>query len=265
MTNQLNNENILGESPLWDYKNKKYLWVDIEGKKIKSYDNYNIQTFNLDKSPTCLTLLDYNQIFCIVEDGLGIYDFRNESYNYLKKIDDKKVRFNDGKCDRNGILYVGTMCRMSPRYPIASLYKYENNMLIEKYTNIGTCNGISFSKDNQIMYFSDSSTKSIFYKSDNNTKQFYQDDNFAPDGSTVDINNKYYSCMFRGSHINIFKNFKLENTLLLNCQKPTCCCFGGENLDKLFVTSSFVDKNDNGSPIILSDIGIGIKETPIKL
>ncbi len=38
-----------------------------------------------------------------------------------KIINATDVRFNDGKCDKNGILHIGTMCRSKPRNQIGNI------------------------------------------------------------------------------------------------------------------------------------------------
>lgn len=258
----IKDKNLLGESPVWNYFNDKFYWVDIEGKKIKSFDDYNIFNYSLDKMPTCLALIDSNQIFTVLEDGLGIYDFRNNSYNYLERIDDKMVRFNDGKCDKNGILHIGTMCRTKPRMPIGNIYKYENCNLVKLISNIGTSNGISFDKCNN-MFYSDTSKKTIYRKVNDGTEIVNKYEDVGPDGSTIDSSNNYYSCLWGGSRIDIYNNGKYLDKINLNCKKPTCCCFGSQDMNKLFITSAYESDIDNGSPQIISTNFIGIKEPVI--
>ena len=239
----IKNKNLLGESPIWNNFNNKFYCVDIIDKKIKSFDDNSIEIFNLDKMPTCLSVIDSSKLLTVVEDGIGIYDFRNNSYNYMLKIDASKVRFNDGKCDKNGILHIGTMDR-NEKECIGSIYKYENNQLIELIPNIGISNGIAFSKDNKIMYHSDSLKGEIYQ----NNNLFYKYENISPDGATVDDYDNYYSCLWGGSRIDIFNEFKLDRSINLSVTYPTCCCFGGSVMDKLFITSASILDNtgDNG-------------------
>lgn len=255
----INNKNLLGESPIWNYLNDTFYWVDIDDYKIKSLNDFSIEEYKLEKKPTCLALIDSNQIFTVVEDGLGIYDFRTNKYNYLNKIDDTEVRFNDGKCDKNGILHIGTMCRDRPRRPIGCIYRYENKKLQELIPNIGTSNGISFDSSNN-MYFSDTSKKSIFKINDKSLDLVNIYDNVGPDGSTIDNKNRYYSCLWGGSGIDIYSNDKLVNTIKLCSKNITCCCFGGNNMNRLFITSAYINDIDNGKINILKSDYLGIKE-----
>ena len=261
----IDNHNILGESPIWNHMNNTFYWVDICDKKIKSMNDYKIMEYDIIKSPTCLFLKDINNIVITLEDGIGVYDFRINKFNYLTKINDKNVRFNDGKCDKNGVIHIGTMDRLE-KNQIGSIYKYVNNEFIEIKNSIGISNGISFSKNNK-MYYSDSLTKKIYTLENNNEKLLYKYDNSSPDGSTIDIQDNYYSCLWEGSSIDIFNNKDdLIHKIDLPFLCPTCCCFGGENLNKLLITSSSLINNSyhNGKLCLLNDINTGIKE-PIAL
>ena len=255
----IQDKNLLGESPIWNYFDSSLYWVDIDGYKVKKYnDEKGIVSYNMEKKPTCLALIDRNTMMIALQDGIGIYDYRNNSYNYLAKIDNKSVRLNDGKCDKNGILYIGSMCLYEPKEPIGTIYNFKNGTLNELIPNIGISNGISFDKNNT-MYYADSLKKTI-YKFDANNTVIQSYNNCCPDGSTIDINNKYYSCLWEGYGIDIFNNDVKENHLSLPCKFTTCCCFGGENMNKLFVTSAYNNTNDCGNLHVLDLHCNGIKE-----
>ena len=255
----IQDKNLLGESPIWNYFDSSLYWVDIDGYKVKKYnDEKGIVSYNMEKKPTCLALIDTNTMMIALQDGIGIYDYRNNSYNYLAKIDNKSVRLNDGKCDKNGILYIGSMCLYEPKEPIGTIYNFKNGTLNELIPNIGISNGISFDKNNT-MYYADSLKKTI-YKFDANNTVIQSYNNCCPDGSTIDINNKYYSCLWEGYGIDIFNNDVKENHLSLPCKFTTCCCFGGENMNKLFVTSAYNNTNDCGNLHVLDLHCNGIKE-----
>lgn len=243
--NILNDSNILGESCIWDNFNEKYYWVDIINKKIKSYDGINILENTTQKMPCCISIYN-NQLTLALEDEIGIYDFRNNTFNSQLKLKDKNVRFNDGKIDNNGILHIGTMDRNEKDF-IGKIYKYYNGYLETLYENIGISNGISFDENNN-MFYSDSLSGSIYYKN----KLMFKYYELGPDGACYN-NKKYYSCLWGGSRIDIFNNLNLIDKLILPVKYPTCCCFGGKNLNKLFITSaSILDKSKyNGKCIII--------------
>tara|TARA_Y200000002_G_scaffold271729_1_gene226236 strand:- start:15916 stop:16833 length:918 start_codon:yes stop_codon:yes gene_type:complete len=296
-----NRPNKLGESPIWNYFNNKLYWVDIEGYQIKSLDGHFTgqgkgETFQTEKKPTSLSLIDGTKMFVSMEDSLGIYDFRMNQYHIQKKLEDKNVRFNDGKCDKDGILHIGTMSLNNTQN--ACIYKYQNNELIKIKDNLGIANGIAFEKqigDQKTMYFCDSKNKLLWRREqqeDTIINRFDSPADFArsevtPDGGTVDLFYAYYSCMWGGYGINVYMDdvwapnyrqvgapMKINRFIKLPCKYTTCCCFGGQDLDLLFVTSAYNNSSDNGRLLVLDQdsqdtlnhvVGRGIKEEPIKL
>lgn len=255
--NIIETENKLGESPLWNAMNQTLYWVDIDGYKIKHYhDETGIIEHKMDKKPTCLALIDESKMMVSVQDGIGIYDYRMNSYHYLSKIDDKNVRLNDGKCSKNGILYIGSMCKNDPKQPIGSIYKYQNQCLEEVIPTIGISNGIAFNSENQ-MYYADSYKKTIFNEY---SVPIHSYEHCSPDGATFDVNDQYYSCLWEGYGIDVFQEQIKVDHINLPCKYTTCCCFGGEHMNKLFVSSAYHNSEDNGKIYVLNSDEKGVEE-----
>lgn len=262
--------NKLGESPVWNHFNNILYWVDIDGYSMKQYtDERGIIAHHMTNKPTCISLIDANNLFVAVENGLGIYDFRCNNYTYVHTIDDSNVRMNDGKCDRNGNLYIGTMRRNQDTGHTGSIYQYisASRRIDPIFTSIGISNGISFSKNNEKMYYSDSSTGCLYSINRKNNEKILmrQYDGIAPDGSTVDINDNYYSALWGGYGIDIYQNDTFCRKIELPCKFTTCCCFGGIDMDRLFISSAYNDPTDNGWLLSIPTSTCGIPETPISL
>ena len=248
--NIIEEKNILGESCLWNYYNNKFYWVDIIDKKIKSYNGNIIENYETNKMPCCITLLDNNNFTLALEDEIGIYDIRNGSFNSQFKLEDKRVRFNDGKLDKYGVLHIGTMDRDANEH-IGQIYKYENNYLEPIIKNVGISNGISFDSNNK-MYWSDSLDRKLYYE--NELIKEYED--MTPDGAYINEKDEYYSCLWGGSRIDIYRDKKIYDNIVLPVEYPTCCCCGGNDMNKLFVTSASVlnKEKENGKCIIIDNI-----------
>ena len=141
----LNDKNILGESPIWNNHYQSFFWVDIEDYKIKKYNEKDlIEVFPTSLKPTCIANYN-NNLVVVLEKGVGIYDFRDK--NGVKMLIDKKwdqnIRFNDGKCDRNGNLYFGSMSLDEPRKNNGKIYKLNKNLQLDEIIGgIHVSNGI---------------------------------------------------------------------------------------------------------------------------
>jgi sugar lactone lactonase YvrE len=263
----IENNNILGESPLWNHMNETYYWVDIMDKKIKSMNDNNIFEYKLPISPTCLFLHDTHIMTVGVEDGIGLYDFRIQKFNYIHQLKMlSNARLNDGKCDKNGTIYIGSMDKNESEY-VGSIYRFKDGHFDATINNIGISNGISFNSDNK-MYACDSLSGEVFTYSNGIKNIIHKYVGISPDGSTIDQNDNYYSCLWGGSRIDVFnKNNKLFDSINLPFKYPTCCCFGGPYLDKLLVTSASTQRsNDTDGKLALIDCNTqGVKESIAKI
>uniref|UniRef100_A0A6C0JCY1 SMP-30/Gluconolactonase/LRE-like region domain-containing protein n=1 Tax=viral metagenome TaxID=1070528 RepID=A0A6C0JCY1_9ZZZZ len=262
----IDNNNVLGESPLWNHMNQTFYWVDINANKIKSMSDHIITEYILDKKPTCLYLLDSNKMVVALEDGMGIYDYRINKFIYLKKIDDINVRCNDGKCDRNGNIYIGTMDK-NENDNIGHIYKFNGTDFEIIKDNICISNGLAFNSDNK-MYGCDSFKKEIFTIENEKETIINTYSDVNPDGATIDEMDNYYSCLWGGSRIDIYnKNNKLFDKIDVPFTHPTCCCFGGINMNKLLITSSSLlnNSNENGKLLLIDYKRTGVYESIAKV
>jgi sugar lactone lactonase YvrE len=162
------------------------------------------------------------------------------------------MRFNDGRCDRQGRFWAGTMFMdMSAARPDGRLYRYsaEDGLSAPLVSELVTQNGLAFSPDGRTMYLSDShpSRRRVWafdYDVDagvpHNRRLFVDMSGYAgrPDGATVDSDGCYWTagndggCLMRFTPAGV-----LDRQIELPFAKPSMCCFGGAGLDTLLVTS----------------------------
>ena len=70
-----------------------------------------------------------------------------------------ETRFNDGKPDRQGRFWSGSMFEVpgKPIEFIGALYRLDTDLSVHKMIDgVGCCNGLAWSPDSRTMYFSDS-------------------------------------------------------------------------------------------------------------
>jgi sugar lactone lactonase YvrE len=164
------------------------------------------------------------------------------------------------------------------KHKIASLYLYNKGTLIPKIKNIGISNGIAFNKSNNKMYFADSLLNETFIFDYNelnynlyNKQTIHKFTNKAktPDGGTFSEDDKYYSSIWGGSCVRIYDTkdtFSLKRIIYTPSRYTTCCCIGGKDMNKLFITSAKEDdlSKDAGKSFIYDlKKSIGIREKPV--
>ena len=246
-----NTNDILGEGVIWNHKENALYWVDAFAPAIRRLDYHTnkIESWNTKEIIGSLVFDNNGKIIAGTESG-----FVSISLNPWQKdilINPQKndgIIFNDGKCDRKGRYFVGTMHKdfIDNEGILWQLDKDLNCRKIDD--NITVSNGLAFSPDNKIMYFADT-RKDLVYKYDYNLEEgiatnksiFLSTSNRIGrvDGATVDISGNYWAALIHESAIVCFSPEGKEiNKIELPVKHPTMCTFGGPNLDRLYIVTS---------------------------
>jgi sugar lactone lactonase YvrE len=162
------------------------------------------------------------------------------------------MRFNDGRCDRQGRFWAGTMVQdMSLASTQGALYRFDEKGVLSAPIVEGliTQNGLAWSPDGRTMYLSDSHPQRRLvwaYDFDPDTgtptaqRVFADLHDYAgrPDGAAVDADGCYWTCANDAARLLRFTpHGKLDREIALPASKPSMCAFGGSDLKTLFVTT----------------------------
>ena len=246
----------IAEGPFWDQKEQLLYWVDILEKKINIYDpalgkNKHIQ---LDKMIGALIPTnEQGKLLAALTDGLYIIDAETVEQEFLvnPETNTDQTRFNDGKCDRSGRFWVGTMDLEEDR-PLGNLYCLDKELnLEEKVKDVKISNGLAWSLDNKKMYYIDSPTKKVFaFDYDLETAEIskrrviikFAEGEGVPDGMTIDNQGKLWIAHFGGAQVSRWdpETGKKIDKVELPVSNVTSCAFGGKNMDELYITTASV-------------------------
>ncbi|QIG46341.1 SMP-30/gluconolactonase/LRE family protein [Nordella sp. HKS 07] len=245
----------LGEGTLWDPKAGVLWWIDIWSKLIHRYDprTGRDETFEAPHYLGCLGLREKGGLVLTMADGFHFFDPATGRFTAIADPENHmpETRFNDGKPDRQGRFWSGSMFEV-PGRPIefvGALYRMDHDLSIHRMIEgIGCSNGLAWSPDSRTMYFSDSHAGAVWaYDFDPATGDIENRRTFidmtvtggVADGATVDAEGCYWVTIPVTSKVCRYDpKGKLMQTVMLPTDLPTCCEFGGENLDILYVTSA---------------------------
>lgn len=251
---------VLGEGAFWNYKSNELFWIDIEGKKMHIYNPVTKQNKTIEmpcRIGTVVPTEQKNKAIVALEDGIYIVDTESKELILLSDVESNLIenRFNDGKCDPNGNLWVGSM-HLEQTQPKASLYKINETGKAEKMLgNITISNGIVWTKDKKSMYYIDTPTGHIkAFDFDPKTNSISNEriavtvnpEDGYPDGMTIDNNDMLWVGMWNGNAVAQYnpKTGKLIKKIEVPAHNVTSCTFGGDNLDELYITTASVDMTD---------------------
>ena len=256
-------KSILGESPIWDEFYQRIYWVDIESKCLHAWsflDNKKLE-WNFDNRISAISLTNNNdELICAFDNFFAFYNVNTHHITRLKNQISlpANVRFNDGKTDGYGRFWCGTMSESNPSKADGSIYMVDEKLEIHKiFDNIYISNSLTFSTNNKYIYYADTFKKKIYRtnlsKDILNIKAseiFVDNTNLKgfPDGSTLDINGYLWNAEWNGGQVVCYDlNGDIINRIKTPMNRPTCCAFGGPNMNVLFITSALEKKADRSN------------------
>jgi len=249
----------VGEGPAWNVEDQCLYWVDIHKCNVNRFDPATgvNRTWDLPSEPGCLVFRDGGGAIIPARDGVYDFDFSTGEMNRIlaPPYDPTIYRFNDGKCDRQGRLWVGTMpldLKDLGTFP-GALYRYDGTTL-EARLQIEMSNGTAFSPDGRTMYRAETRQRIIYaYDFDPVAGALSREREFtrippgtgAPDGATVDTEGGYWVAVAAGPNGGAIARYTPDGKLDLRIETPVpapaMVNFGGPDMSTLYVTSSRFD------------------------
>ena len=241
---------ILGECPLWDDVAQSLWWVDIRRPALRRlyHATGRIETWPMDDLVGSIALCDDGRLLIASGDRIAAFDPRSGSFTGVAQVPRPPGhRFNDGRCDRQGRFWIGTMHNVT-RAPEGVLYRLDpDGRLAPKHAGICIPNSLAWSPDGRTMYFADSLRYTIFaYDYDPATGEMGRERVFATstrpafaDGSTIDAEGFLWNAEFNGWRVVRYApDGRIDRVIEVPTHRPTCCAFGGPNLDILYITTA---------------------------
>jgi sugar lactone lactonase YvrE len=250
----------IGEGPMWDPREKVLYWTDITGKQLHIFnpaDGTN-QIFDFPDLVTSVAPRASGGLILTLRKTIAFYDPKTKTLEELADPETDKPgnRFNDGKVDRQGRLWGGTMGDVEWDQPVGNLYCFDGKRQLRRMEE-GICcsNGLGWSPDSKTMYFTESfrhrihaydfdaatgaiANRRIFVQLPNHTAAF-------PDGLTVDAEGGVWSAQpMYGRIARYDPSGKVERVIELPVSRGTSVMFGGDDYKTLYVTSMRLTLSD---------------------
>jgi sugar lactone lactonase YvrE len=271
----------LGEGTLWDPREQVLWWVDIWRRLIHRYNPQTGRddTFDAPQDLGCLAVRERGGLIVTMTDGFFFFD---PATGLFDKIIDPEAhipenRFNDGKTDRQGRFWAGTM-HDKVAAKTGALYRLDTDLTCHRmFEGVVCSNALAWSPDSRTMYFSDSFEYCVWAfdfdpaSGEIDNRRVFIDTRPTgglPDGATVDAEGCYWVTLPHTGKVSRYDPAgKLMDTLVLPTNLPTCAGFGGRDLDILFVTTAILRREESelagqSFPGGLFALDVGVKGLP---
>jgi sugar lactone lactonase YvrE len=277
----------LGEGPFWHHLRQQFFWFDILEKTLFAADASGSvrASWTFERFPSAAGIVDKDTLVVAQAGSIVRLELDTGRKTHLVDLEPDLPgnRSNDGRVNRAGGLWVGTMEHDEVAYS-GSVYQYRNGALKRLFGDIRIPNSTCFSPDGTIAYFTDTPNKIIMQRRiDPATGEpvgfwsVFADtsgDPGAPDGSVVDAEGYLWNARWGGNRvIRYAPNGKVDREVLLPVSQVTCPAFGGPDLKTLLITSASKNlsaealaREPHAGSVFAIELDIaGQQETPVRL
>ncbi len=243
----------LGEGPVWDEAGFLW-WVDVKAPALHRYraEGGEVRSWPLPEPVGSAALREGGGLILALAGGFAFFD---PDTGALQRLFDPEPlaphnRLNDGKCDGRGRFWVGSM-HDPERDPSGHLYRLDPDLNLECFEmGFVVTNGPAWSGDGRTFYFTDSVARRIWaFDFDMDEGRFGGQRLFAelepeeghPDGQCLDVEDGLWTASWNGARVARRRpDGTLDREVRLPVPLVSSCCFGGEALDTLYVTTARV-------------------------
>lgn len=273
----LRGEPNLGEGPTWDVGDGSLVWVDILGATVHRFrpGPGTDEATPVPQHVGAAKPRTGGGLVLNLRDGVGLLEPSGE-LNWLVYWARDGMRGNDAAVDPAGRLWAGTM-----RYDLAEgggfLARVEpTGRARVVLPSVSVSNGIGWSPDYALLYYVDSPTRRIDVfdfdvdtgdARDRRTLVEVTDTDGVPDGLCVDADGCVWVAVNGGGQVRRYTpTGSPDRTLDVPATQVSACCFGGDDLADLYVTTGregFTDAQRAAQPLagslfVAPGIGAGL-------
>ncbi|HEX3776620.1 MAG TPA: SMP-30/gluconolactonase/LRE family protein [Polyangiaceae bacterium] len=239
----------VGENPLWDEREGRLYWADIESNRLFRVDHANGEHecfFTGDSMIGGFSFQEDGSLLLFEADRISVLTKQGTHRVLAAGIDGDMWRFNDVIADPEGRVFAGTIGRTEQS---GGLYRVDlDGKVTPVWKGTGCANGMSFTPDLSRLYWTCSTTR-IIYIADydratgalENRRPFYQapPEEGTPDGMTIDEAGELWSARWGGSCLlRIAPDATIKQKLEFPVTRVSSAAFGGPDLRTLYVTTA---------------------------
>jgi L-arabinonolactonase len=251
-------DDYLGETPVWSTTEQALYWVNCEEPpRVRRWapGSDDIQSWPMpDRTGGMALRRDGDPIVCT---GPAVYNL-NKATGELSLLARSPfpdyVKLHESCVDRRGRLWVGVFdMRLNPQnfHPSGgALFRLDGNKLIPMVPNFSVANGLAFSPDGKVMYFTNATT-GVIWAADIDPasgailgmREFLRmAEGEIGDGAAVDADGGYWLAMVSHGEVRRYlPDGTLDRAVETPCSQPTKPAFGGKDLRTMYLTSTKLD------------------------
>ena len=262
----------LGEGPIWTGTAWAFLDILNGDLHLLSPDGQDLRTHNLGRFASAAALTDGPELLVATESDLTLIDPATGTQTSLCPLeaDNPVTRSNDGRADRRGGFWIGTM-GTSAEPEAGALYRYVGGHLRCLRRGLTIPNAICFSPDGGTAYFADSHLGTVYrWRLDDEGWPLGAPEVFfrlpssagAPDGAVIDAEGAMWIALWGAGKVQrVLPTGTFDTAIEVAASQPSCPAFGPDGA--LLITTA----REHLSPAELADDPLAgsvfVAQTPV--
>ena len=241
----------LGEGAFWHSLRRQFFWFDIVNGHLLSQDRTGPRLWKFPEMVSAAGWVSEDVLLIAGERDLFLFDLETEEVESLALLeaDNPRNRSNDGRADRQGGFWIGTMAKASPdRKGAGAIYRFFKGELRLLFPGISIPNAICFSPDGTLAYFADTMAQTIWkiaLDADGwpvGNREIFHDftgtDNY-PDGAVTDAAGNVWNAQWGSSRVAAYSpDGTFLREVAVGAPHSSCPAFGGADLTTLYCTTA---------------------------
>lgn len=239
----------LAESPVWDADTQKLWFIDIFAGRVHRFDptSGTSERWDIGRVIGSIGLRKQGGLVMALDDGF----YRWEPGEVPKPIalveaDIPWNRFNDGRTDRAGNFWAGSLHRQETE-ATGGLYRLSPDGCVDRICGgLSAANGLAFAADGDWALHADSKQKKVWKLDLSQVGEVTRREHLTfdgregvPDGAAIDSEGAYWLTMAGGWRIARYRpDGTIDRVLHLPVEIPTSVTFGDPDLCTLYITTA---------------------------
>lgn len=234
----------LGEGPLWHPIREDLFWFDILNRTLHS----QTRSWTFPEIVSAAGWISRDELLIASESGLHRFDLTTEARQVVALAGTAETRSNDGRADRQGGFWFGTMGKKAEK-GAGAIWRWYRGELRQLFKDISIPNSICFTPDGTAAHFSDTTTGQVM-KVALDAQGWPQGEpevwldlaraGLNPDGAVIDAEGRFWNAQWGAGRAAAYgpDGAFLQAVETPGALQSSCPAFGGPDLSTLFITTA---------------------------
>ena len=244
----------LGEGPLWHPLRGQLFWFDILNRRLLSQQDGKARSWDFPEIVSAAGWIGADELVVASEAGLSRLDLVTGDRTSLVEVSTPGLRSNDGRADRQGGFWFGTMGKKAEA-GAGAIWRWYRGELRKLFPAITIPNAICFTPDGTAAHFTDTVVGKVMKVAldadgwPRGAPQVWLDlkpEGLNPDGAVVDAAGLFWNAQWGAARVAAYAP---DGSLVRSVETPgaphaSCPAFGGPDLTTLYVTTALEHMDD---------------------